>query len=131
MGNTGRLEGRNKLDRSGWTLVALSEEASLAGESLTVHETRVVPRQAYEFNGGKDMATNAAQKRANVFQVIVLRIPTLKEIEECNKTAEIAYGPVAVVAGDENGASAKVMKSFGDKIDVPADQMEVRVVPFE
>ena len=69
----------------------------------------------------------AATATVQVFDVVVLKLPTQKEIEEQGMTEQIILDK-RVVAPDRESVSAVVMSGW--TVDVPATRLKVLVRPF-
>lgn len=66
----------------------------------------------------------------DVFLVVVLLKPTVKQIEEEGLGAKIVAGPTAVTAKDREQAAMKAYRLVPEEHSDKEDRLEVRVLPF-
>jgi hypothetical protein len=65
-----------------------------------------------------------------LYEVAILEVPTVKEIEELGKSERLVFGPQAVVAKDQQSAAVAAVMAAGT-ITVEESRMQVLIRPFK
>ena len=65
-----------------------------------------------------------------LYEVAILEVPTVKEIEELGKSERLVFGPQAVVAKDQQSAAVAAVMAAG-KLEVEESRMQVLIRPFK